>query len=175
MEVQMLKNIKLAVVMGVFLIFSANAAIALDFGVGAGVFIPGSDMKDFDPGIGANAYISKNIFPALIDLRLSANYYKTSSDTTDFSSLGGQLSAILAPPVPLVKPYVGLGYGIYNNKSEYNGTSKDEWGHGVVAKAGVGIEVVVLRIGLDAQYLINNFDNVDHGGYTVGLSFSLGF
>ena len=173
-----------AAVFSVFL-FPSQAA-AFNTGVGVGVYIPGSDMSNtYDPGVDVYAYMSFNMVPTLLDFRIQADWYNAkgkgsilSKNDTDlkFSAVGGEALVVLAPTIiPVLKPYVGAGWGVYNGTIEVGGESESKWGNGLVAVAGVGVEVVIVRIGIDGKYFINTISGDDYGGYGVGLSASIVF
>ncbi len=154
-------------------------ASAFNLGAGAGVFIPGSDMSEsFDPGYNIYAYAGFNMVPAILDFRIQADYYasdgKESNVDYSFNAIGGEALLVLAPTfIPVIKPYVGAGWGVYNSTVEVGDDSETKWGNGFVAVAGVGVEVLIVRIGLDGKYFINTVDGDDYGGYGAGLSVTL--
>ncbi len=157
-----------------------GTANAVGFGVSAGVFIPGGDISFYDPGLGINAYADFTLVPMLLDFRIAANHYQTKGSKNDIdyklNSTGGQALVILAPPVPIIKPYVGAGYGVYKNSHEIkyagNKETKDKWGNGFVLQAGVGVDVLILTLGIDGQYLLNNQGD-NYGGYSIGARIGL--
>lgn len=160
---------------------------AFDAGIGAGVFVPNSDMsKAYDPGYDIYAYVSFNMLPTLLDFRIQADWYNAAGKYTPFGfaskmdykfrAVGGEALVILAPTmVPVIKPYLGVGWGLYNSTIEVAGYSETELGNGLVAVAGIGIEVVVLRIGLDGKYFVNKIKGDDYGGFGLGLSAAIVF
>ncbi|MDR0453371.1 MAG: hypothetical protein LBH05_01015 [Deferribacteraceae bacterium] len=185
---------RLAVIISAVAVFSVfflpGQAAAFNGGVGAGVFVPNSDMaKHFNPGYDLYAYASFNIIPTLFDIRLQGDWYhatgksgsvdvvnRTYNADSKFSALGYEAIAVLAPTLfPIVKPYAGVGWGFYTSTFEVRGYSETKSGNGAVGIAGVGINVLIVRISLDGKYFTNTIDNEDFGGYRVGLSASIYF
>ena len=176
------KMIAAVFIIAVFSLFLLpGKAVALNGGVGAGVFVPGSDMsQSFDPGYNIYAYMNFNVVPSLVDFRVQVDYYNATGRNNDvnykFNATGGEALVVLAPSlVPILKPYVGAGWGVYNSTLEVGSRSESKWGNGFVGVAGVGVEVLILRIGLDGKYFINNVSGDNYGGYSAGLSASIAF
>ncbi|MDR2883742.1 MAG: porin family protein [Deferribacteraceae bacterium] len=164
-------------------IFSMNA-FALDFGVGASAFMP-TESEIYDYGYQVEAHMDFGLIPALVETRISVSRYSATGEDAGFdyelSGYGGQALVVLAPAIPIVKPYLGVGYGIYSNEETIDGhgieTTNDSIGHGPVVKAGLGISILILDLSLDAQYYVNKGedDDEDYSGYTVGLSAGISF
>jgi hypothetical protein len=162
-------------------ILAFGEAHSFEAGAGAGVYIPSSDVDDlgFPVGYSLNAHVDRELIP-MLSLRLSADYsatdFKKSGYTHEFSTYGGSLLLVFKPPVPILDIYAGAGYNGHWSEYETNGPSAaakgSDFGHGVVGQAGVGIGILMLHIGLNAQYYIAEGD-FDAGGFTIGLALGL--
>ena len=179
MEDWIMKILKTLVFAGVAALALAAAtpkAHAIDVGVNAGVYIPAGDAKDdYKLGYGIKGHVGFDIFP-MFDARVFAGYYQADGDGNNFelSSTNGGVMLVFSPPIPVVKPYVGLGYAVHRTKYGPNG-SQDDYGHGVVAEAGVNMSILIAELGLYANYMQNEVGDLDLGGWTAGLNASIGF
>jgi hypothetical protein len=164
-------------------LFAAGEVRAFEVGAGAGVYIPSADVKelDFPVGYSFNAHIDQSIFP-MLSLRLSGDYsgasFKEYGYTHEFSTYGGALLLVFSPPIPVLDIYAGVGYNghwfEYNKNTPSETAKESDFGHGVVAQAGVGISILIVNLGINAQYYIAEGD-FDAGGFNVGLGVGLSF
>jgi hypothetical protein len=180
-RVSMKKALRSSLVFAVvfaMVLFAAGEARAFSVGAGAGVYIPSEDVDKlgFPAGYSLNAHIDQGIFP-MISMRLTADYsaseFKKSGYTHEFSTYGGGLLAIFSPPIPILDVYVGAGYSAhwfeYSASAPIGSAKGDDFGHGIIAQAGVGVSLFILNLGLNAQYYVSDGDHFDAGGYTVGI------
>jgi hypothetical protein len=165
-------------------LFAMGEANAFSLGAGAGVYIPSKDVDKlgFPAGYSLNAHIDQGVLP-MISLRLTADYsaaeFKKYGYTHEFSTYGGGLLAVFTPPVPVLNMYVGAGYSAhwfeFNTNGPLRSADGNDFGHGIVAQAGVGVSLLILDLGLHAQYYVSNGDHYDAGGYTVGIGAGVSF
>ena len=163
-------------------IFFSSTVHAFDLSATAGVYIPSGKNADiYDIGYTLSLTASKDLLPTL-DLKTSWVYSytdgKANGTNYELKSHGIQAMVVFTPPTPVFKPYIGAGYGGYYNKFTETGAQNrndSSFGHGPVAQAGIGMQLAVVRLGLDAKYALNITDGDSYGNFSVGLSAGLAF
>jgi hypothetical protein len=179
-----MKKVVLSSMVFALVLFAMGEANAFSLGAGAGVYIPSKDVDKlgFPAGYSLNAHIDQGVLP-MISLRLTADYsaseLKKYGYTHEFSTYGGGLLAVFTPPIPVLNMYVGAGYSAhwfeFNTKGPIGSADGSDFGHGVIAQAGVGVSLLILNLGLHAQYYVSDGDHFDAGGYTIGIGAGVSF
>jgi hypothetical protein len=139
----------------------------LSFGLGGGVSVPVSDAKDaFKNGVNGQGFVRLNLAALPIRPRLDFTFQKfdrKSVSVTGPAIPNAGTSSVLAGvaniQVPLhrgtIEPYVVVGLGAYNVKSDSASTSTSKTQFGVNGGAGL-----VVRLGIVSLYLEGRIDNV---------------
>lgn len=139
----------------------------LSFGLGGGVSVPVSDAKGaFKNGVNGQGFVCLNLAALPIRPRLDFTFQKfdrKSVAVTGPAVPGAGTSSVLAGvaniQVPLhrggFEPYIVVGLGAYNVKSDAASSSTSETQFGVNAGAGA-----LLRLGIVSLYLEGRIDNV---------------
>ncbi len=154
-------------VAGLALVITAAAqAQSASFGIGGGLISPTSDYKNQD-NVGWHAMGRVNVTVPLtpLDVRVDGLYGQTTHKDIAGSPvdgntklLGGVASVVwkIATAVPLVKPYVMAGGGMYHIKQTFPGTTGpaevSETKFGWAAGGGASLGVGPVRAFLEARY-----------------------
>lgn len=164
-----------------FGIFNSGSGPSLSGSVG--VYVPTGYLSGkTNPGVTASLTLSQSVVPRLVDFRVSGSYANASGRSNGtsytFNSYGVQALAVLAPDLPILSPYIGVGYGLYYNTLDRTGrisNNKHEFGHGPLVRGGIGATLGILRVGVDAQYMVNNSSGKDFGGWSIGAGAGIYF
>ena len=154
-------------VLGLMMASTAEAQMArpVQFGIGAGISIPGGEVEGVEVGdVLDNGYhvqgmlaFKAPMFP--VGLRLDVMYHTfEASDIDDLklNTLAGTLNAQFEMGGMMASPYLTGGIGMYNLKSDYEGTDEDfeldETEFGLNGGAGIKFNLAGFGTFLEARY-----------------------
>ena len=160
----------------------AMAQAQLKFGIGAGVSMPGGDIKDgLETGyhVLANAAVQPPLSPVGLRVDGAWNQFSEKSPGTDnFRIMSLSANAILGMPgAMVVKPYAIGGVGMYNSKSSAaNSESSNDLGVNLGAGvsfglAGFGAFAEVRWHKIFAEEVLGVKPNVSYIPLTFGITF----
>ncbi len=165
----------------VFIVISAQSALALSVSAHGGAYVPLSDYgNNFNTGYNYGLAIEHELF---FFTSLKANYHRYHADGKkntfyNGSELDGDAIELMIKFAPfdfIVEPYISAGGGYYNNKVKFSNNKVTYDGFGFIGEAGLNVNFFIMSAGIHAKYIYSEFNSGPKNmeSVNVGATFTI--